>query len=167
MPKRLTFLRGSAWPVQTQVSGPQSLPHPKAQKWALACRLREPACSLEIRHRLLKYLSSRQINSIRHANETTGLGQFTANGRGVNLSFGYSWKMAGPSALLLLAFLWACSPASLAQNGVAVLTQHNDIALTGANLKETTLNVNNVNTSQFGLLFTRAVDDQIYAQPRS
>jgi hypothetical protein len=36
---------------------------------------------------------------------------------------------------------------------------------TGANLKEGTLKVKNVNTNQFGLLFTRAVDDQVYAQP--
>jgi hypothetical protein len=48
---------------------------------------------------------------------------------------------------------------------VSVLTQHNDLARTGANLQETLLNTANVNSNRFGLLATREVDDQIYAQP--
>jgi len=46
-----------------------------------------------------------------------------------------------------------------------VVTQHNDAARTGANLAEVVLTTTNVNVSQFGKLFERAVDDEIYAQP--
>ena len=52
-----------------------------------------------------------------------------------------------------------------ARTYVAVLTEHNNLAHTGANLAETILTTNNVNTNSFGLLYTRPVDDQIYAQP--
>lgn len=48
--------------------------------------------------------------------------------------------------------------------GTGVLTQHNDRARTGANLSETTLNVNNVKMS-FGKLATLPVSGQVYAQP--
>ncbi|MBS1598159.1 MAG: discoidin domain-containing protein [Bacteroidetes bacterium] len=46
-----------------------------------------------------------------------------------------------------------------------VLTQHNDIKRTGWNNRETILNTTNVKPGSFGKIFTRAVDDQIYAQP--
>jgi len=48
---------------------------------------------------------------------------------------------------------------------VAVLTQRNDNARSGANLDETTLTTANVTPQGFGRLFSRDVDDQIYAQP--
>lgn len=48
---------------------------------------------------------------------------------------------------------------------ILVLTQHNDNSRTGANLQEVQLTTSNVNQNQFGKLFTRQVDGQIYAQP--
>ena len=76
--------------------------------------------------------------------------------RGVNAA-GAAW--ARPSQSFTTPASNSLSPC------VAVLTQHNDNSRTGANLAEVILNVANVNTNRFGLLFSRTVDDQIYAQP--
>jgi hypothetical protein len=46
-----------------------------------------------------------------------------------------------------------------------VLTSQYDNARTGANLKETILTPQNVNSKQFGKIFTLPVDGDIYAQP--
>jgi hypothetical protein len=65
--------------------------------------------------------------------------------------------------LIAIFVLGLCSWNSAA--AVAVLTHHNDLNRTGANLNETLLATNNVNTNQFGLLWTRIVDDEIHTQP--
>jgi hypothetical protein len=54
----------------------------------------------------------------------------------------------------------ACGPGE-----PAVTTQRYDNARTGQNLSETLLNTSNVNPAHFGKLFSRAVDDEVYAQP--
>ena len=63
----------------------------------------------------------------------------------------------------LLIFLTLSSAPLFSQT--SVLTQHNDLNRTGWNDKETILNTGNVNKKSFGEIFSRAVDDQVYAQP--
>jgi hypothetical protein len=63
---------------------------------------------------------------------------------------------------ICLAFL-AFPVAAPAQ--VDVLAHHNNRERTGVNLQETVLTPANVNSKQFGMLFKRVVDDQLYSQP--
>src|SRR5262245_6169719 len=64
---------------------------------------------------------------------------------------------------LVLSGTVLLSVTTLAQT--SVITHHNDAARTGANLTETVLTTTNVNVSEFGKLFERTVDDEIYVQP--
>ena len=72
-------------------------------------------------------------------------------------------KQAIALLLACLCFFAITGDGALAQ--VDVLTQHNNNARTGVALQETSLTTANVNETQFGMLFKRVVDDQLYTQP--
>ncbi len=78
----------------------------------------------------------------------------------MSLPLCFRWNIV-PVALALLA----CTCPRAARAGVDVLTQHDNNARTGANLYETTLNTSDVNQAQFGKIFSRDVDGEVYAQP--
>lgn len=67
-----------------------------------------------------------------------------------------------PQILVLASAIFMVLPV---RGQVDVLTQHNDNARSGANLKETTLNPSNVDKANFGKLASRVVDGDVYAQP--
>ena len=69
------------------------------------------------------------------------------------------------SGMLCLVATCLIASARPAAAQVDVLTNHNDNARTGANLRESVLTPANVNTAQFGMLFKRVLDDQLYTQP--
>ncbi|HEV2305101.1 MAG TPA: chitobiase/beta-hexosaminidase C-terminal domain-containing protein, partial [Candidatus Acidoferrales bacterium] len=67
-----------------------------------------------------------------------------------------------------VSFIFFLSLAFIAGNAsaqTAVLTTHNDNSRDGQDTTETILTTSNVNTAQFGKLFSLPVDGQVYAQP--
>ena len=70
-----------------------------------------------------------------------------------------------PPAAMVAASLAVGLAISPTQAAVTVSTQHNDNNRSGDNLAETALTPVNVNQTQFGKLFSYAVDDQVYTQP--
>ena len=71
----------------------------------------------------------------------------------------------GLAGIAGLAFVIILANPLTAAAQTAVTTYHNDNYRTGWNNTETTLTPSNVNASQFGLLATVPVDDQVDAQP--
>src|ERR1700693_5643690 len=66
--------------------------------------------------------------------------------------------------LSLVVFLAGLLPA-LAWAQTDVVTQHYDASRSGLNPNEVMLTLSNVNSNQFGKLFSHSVDGQMHAQP--
>ena len=75
----------------------------------------------------------------------------------IRLIDGYLWAVAWLIALMFVE--------TGAQAQVNVVTAYNDTARTGQNLNETILTPSNVNTTQFGKLFSHAVNGSEWSQP--
>lgn len=67
--------------------------------------------------------------------------------------------------MIMAAGFWFQIPAEECTARIDVLTNRYDIARTGANLRETALQARMVSRTQFGKVFEREVDGDIYAQP--
>lgn len=73
--------------------------------------------------------------------------------------------MKHQSRLVGMAFSWALLISLSASAQVNVLTYHYDNTRQGADLSETILTPDNINSDSFGKLFSYTVDGDVYAQP--
>ena len=80
---------------------------------------------------------------------------------GMNKTYSESYNLS--KILLTFVFLLLVQAVSFGQ--VDVIMNHNDLKRTGWNSKETILATDNVSNGNFGKIFSRDVDDEIYAQP--
>lgn len=69
------------------------------------------------------------------------------------------------SCLLIVVLLYFLGLSTGAWSQISVTTFHNDNSRTGQNAQETVLTPANVNSAQFGKLFTISVDGYVFAQP--
>jgi len=95
-----------------------------------------------------------------------------AGARSIQLSSGSSWLGWGVISALALVACNGEAPAedqkrvsAFAVGDANVITQHNDFARTGAQRAESTLTPTSVNYNDFGVVYTRAVNGMIFAQP--
>jgi hypothetical protein len=103
------------------------------------------------------------VDGVAGGNSTTGTisstGLYTAPGSNSNHT------VTATSVAVPTASVSASVTVGSGSSETAVLTYHNDNTRDGAYLSEVVLTPSNVNSSQFGKLFSYPVDGQVYAQP--